>query len=150
MRSCEKMLLYKALAINILFSIVCLSSIGNDDKSMNAEHGFVPSHATNNNIVSDVNQGQSKHQKSITDSFALKKNSSLELYNLTEQAKKLNLTAEWENLRLFGKTIELFWRNFSGSFSINFVKKFCLVSDFVKMFVSYLRGQSFVKKLVSI
>jgi hypothetical protein len=117
---------------------------------MNAEHGFVPSHATNNNIVSDVNQGQSKHQKSITDSFALKKNSSLELYNLTEQAKKLNLTAERENLRLFGKTIELFWRNFSGVFSINFVKKFCLVSDFVKMFVSYLRGQSFVKKLVSI
>jgi hypothetical protein len=120
------MLLYKALAINILFSMVCLSSIGNDDKSMNAEHGFVPSHATNNNIVSDVNQGQSKHQKSITDSFAfIKKNSSLELYNLTEQATKLNLTAERENLRHFGKTIELFWRNFSGGFSINFVKKFC-------------------------
>jgi hypothetical protein len=70
--------------------------------------------------VSDVNQGQSKLQKSITDSFAescpfylntskqyfptVKKNySSFELYNLTEQAKKLNLTAERENLRLFGK-----------------------------------------------
>ncbi len=95
--------------------------MGNDDKSMNGEHGFVPSLATNNNVVSDVIEGQSKLQKSITDSFAescpfnkntskqcfptLKKNnSSLELYNLTEQTKKLNLTAERGNFRLFGKT----------------------------------------------
>jgi hypothetical protein len=115
------MLLYKDIALKILFSIVCLSSIGDKDKLMDSEHGFVSSFATNNNIVSDVNQGQSKLQKSITDSFAescpfyfkntskqcfptLKKNnSSFELYNLTEQTKKQNLTAERENLRLFGK-----------------------------------------------
>ena len=122
----EKMLLYKDIAIKILFSIVCLSSIGNEDKLMNAEHGFVPSLATNNNIVSDVNQGQSKLQKSITDSFAescpfysntskqcfpttKNNNSSIEFYNLTEQTK--NLTAERENLRLFGKMTKLFLRN---------------------------------------
>ena len=119
------MLLYKDIAIKIFFSIVCLSSMGNDDKSMNGEHGFVPSLATNNNVVSDVIEGQSKLQKSITDSFAescpfykntskqcfptLKKNSSLELYNLTEQTKKLNLTAERGNFRLFGKTILQFF-----------------------------------------
>ena len=119
------MLLYKDIAIKILFSIVCLSSIGNEDKSMNAEHGFVPSLATNN-IVSDVNQGQSTLQKSITDSFAescpfysntskqcfpttKNNNSSIEFYNLTEQTK--NLTAERENLRLFGKMMtKLFLR----------------------------------------
>ncbi len=128
------MLLYKDIALKILFSIVCLSSIGDKDKLMDSEHGYVSSFATNNNIVSDslsdVNQGQSKLQKSITDSFAesgpfyfkntskqcfptLKKNnSSFELYNLTEQTKKQNLTAERENLGLFGKTIKLFLRNF--------------------------------------
>ncbi|CAB4021063.1 Hypothetical predicted protein [Paramuricea clavata] len=115
------MFLCEDLAIKIVFSILFLSSTGNDNKSMNAEHGFVSSFATNNNIVSDANQGQSKLQKSITDSFAescpfylntskqcfptLKKNnSSFELYNLTEQAKKQNLTAERKNLRLFAET----------------------------------------------
>ena len=131
------MLLCEDLAIKIVFSILFLSSTGNDNKSMNAEHGFVSSFATNNNIVSDVNQGQSKLQKSITDSFAescpfylntskqcfstLKKNnSSLELYNLTEQAKKLNLTAERENLRLFGKSKQLF---FAKPFFVSFFDK---------------------------
>ena len=118
------MFLCEDLAIKLVFSILFLSSTANDNKSMSAEHGLVSSFATNNNIVSDVNQGQSKLKKSITDSFAescpfylntskqcfptvKKNNSSLELYNLTEQAKKLNLTAERENLRLFGKSIKL-------------------------------------------
>jgi hypothetical protein len=137
------MLLCEDLAIKIVFSILFLSSTGNDNKSMNAEHGFVSSFATNNNIVSDVNQGQSKLQKSITDSFAescpfylntskqcfstLKKNnSSLELYNLTEQAK--NLTAERENLRLFGKSKNIFIAKFF-CFFFRQTKLFCF-SDF--------------------
>jgi hypothetical protein len=119
------MLLCKDLAIKIVFSILFLSSTGNDNKSMNAEHEFVPSFDTNNNIVSDVNhdvtQRQSKLQKSITDSFAescsfhlteyfeevfsnFKEEQQFELHNITEQAKELHLTAERDNQRLFGKT----------------------------------------------
>ena len=118
------MFLCEDLAIKFVFSILFLSSTANDNKSMNAEHGLVSSFATNNNIVSDVNQGQSKLQKSSTGSFAescpfylntskqcfptlKKKNSSFELYNITEETNKLNLTAERENLRLFGKSIKL-------------------------------------------
>ena len=149
------MLLCEDLAIKIVFSILFLSSTGNVNKSMNAEHGFVSSFATNNNIVSDVNQGQSKLQKSITDSFAescpfylntskqcfstLKKNnSSLELYNLTEQAKKLNLTAERENLRLFGKSKKLFFAKlFLFLFSTNKVVwffRFFIENRFIEVF----------------
>ena len=140
------MLLFQDLTIKIVFSILFLSATGNDNKSMDTEHGFVSSFATNNNIVSDVNQGQSKLQKSITDSFAescpfyfkntskqcfptLKKNnSSFELYNLTEQTKKQNLTAERENLRLFGKSGRQ--NSFcKTSFSINFFNQlhFCVL-----------------------
>ena len=124
------MFLYKDIALKLLFSIVCLSSIGNDDISKNAEHGFVCPLAANNTIVSDAIQRQSRLQKSITDSFAencplyfntskqcfptLKKNnSSFELYNPTEETKKRNLTAERENFRLFGKTTKRFLRNSS-------------------------------------
>ena len=105
----------------MVFSILFLSSTGNDSKSKNSEHEFVSSLATNNNTVSDAIQGQCKLQKSITDSFAescplyfntskqcfptLKKNnSSFELYNLTEETKKQNLTAKRKNLRVFGKS----------------------------------------------
>ncbi len=139
------MLLFQDLTIKIVFSILFLSATGNDNKSMDTEHGFVSSFATNNNIVSDVNQGQSKLQKSITGSFAescpfykntskqcfptLKKNNnSFELYNLTEQTKKQNLTAERENLRLFGKSGRQ--NSFcKTSFSINFFNQlhFCVL-----------------------
>ena len=119
------MFLYKDIALKILFSIVCLSLIGNDDNSNNAEHGFVRPLAANKTIVSDAIQGQSELQNSITDSFArscplyfntskqcfptLKKNnSSFEVCNVTEETKKQNLTAERENFRLFGKTTKLF------------------------------------------
>ena len=153
------MFLCEDLAIKIVFSILFLSSTGNENKSMNAEHGFVSSFATNNNIVSDVNQGQSKLQKSITDSFAescpfylntskqcfptLKKNnSSLELYNLTEQAKKLNLTAERENLRLFGKPSrkKLFCKTFFD-FSDKLYTSFVLFSEIV--LIKSIRSETF-------
>ena len=117
----EKMLLCEYIAVKIVFSILFLSSTGNGNKSKNSGHQFVSSLATNNNIVSDAIQGQSKLQKSITDSFAencplyfntlkqcfptLKKNnSSFELYNPTEETKKQNVTAKRENLRVLGKS----------------------------------------------
>ena len=125
------MLLFKDIAIQILLSIVCLSSIGNDNKPMNAEHEFVPSSATNNSIVSDVNHARScKLENSISSGLSksrpgldfldfdynntsiqcfptLKKNNiSFELYNLTEQTK--NSTVTRENLRYFGKTTKMF------------------------------------------
>ena len=125
------MLLFKDIAIQILLSIVCLSSIGNDNKPMNAEHEFVPSSATNNSIVSDVNDGRScKLENSISSGWSscrpgldfldfdynntsiqcfptLKKNNiSFELYNLTEQTK--NSTVTRENLRYFGTTTNFF------------------------------------------
>jgi hypothetical protein len=121
------MLLFKDIVVKILFTIVCLSSIDNDDESMDAEHGFVRPLATNNTIVSDAIQGQSELRKSITDSFAgicplqyfntskrcfptfKTTNSLFELYNLTEQTRKANLTAERENFRLFGKITKLFF-----------------------------------------
>lgn len=126
------MLLFKDIAIQILFSIVCLSSIGNDNKPMVAEHEFVPSSATNNNIVSDVNYGYScKLENSISAGFfrscqpglnfkntsiqclptLTRNNSSLELYNLTEQTK--NSTTKRENLRSFGKAPKIFRKSFS-------------------------------------
>ena len=120
------MLFFKDIAIQILFSIVCLSSIGNDNKPMNAEHGFVPSSATNNNIVSDVNYGHSCKLDTFISSFVqscqpglnfkntsiqcfpiLKKNnSSFGLYDLTEQTT--NSTAKRENFRSFGKAKKIF------------------------------------------
>ena len=51
------MFLCNDLAIKVVLSILFLSSTGNDKKSINAEHGFESSLATNNNIVSDVKQG---------------------------------------------------------------------------------------------
>jgi hypothetical protein len=62
------MLLCEDIAIKFVFSILFLSSTGNDNKLINVEDGLVSSFATNNNIVNDVNQGHSKLQKSITDS----------------------------------------------------------------------------------
>lgn len=113
-------MIYKDIAIQILFSIFLLSSTGIDDKSKNHEYGFVTSFATKNNIVSDVNKGQSEPKNSIIHSFAencpfclnastehfptLKKNeSSFELYNLTDYKKKVNLKAMPKNLLLYGK-----------------------------------------------
>lgn len=113
-------MIYKDIAIQILFSIFLLSSTGIDNKSKNSEYGFVTSFATKNNIVSDVNKGQSEPKKFITHSFAencpfclnasterfptLWKNaSSLEFYNLTDYKKKANLKAVRENLQLYGK-----------------------------------------------
>jgi hypothetical protein len=116
----EEMLFCKYLAVQIVFSILFLSSTGNDNKSSSSEHAFVSSLATKTNIVSDAIQGQSELQNSITDSFAgscpllyfntskqcfpiLKKNNcSFELYNLTEETKEQIVTAERETLRLFG------------------------------------------------
>ena len=45
------MFLCNDLAIKVVLSILFLSSTGNDKKSINAEHGFESSLATNNNIV---------------------------------------------------------------------------------------------------
>ena len=109
------MLLCKDLAIKLVLSILFLSSTGNDNKSINAEHGFESSFATKNNIVSDVNQKHGTDSKvNKSDPFVdpntskqcfliLQKNkSSFELHNLTEETKKGNLTAERGNRRHFG------------------------------------------------
>ena len=114
------MFLCNDLVIKLVLSVLFLSSTGNDDKSINAEHGFESSLATNNNIVSDVNQGHNDDSDVCKrDPFlvlntskqcfpTLKKKCLFELYNLTEQTKKQNLTAERRNQRLYGKSAKAF------------------------------------------
>ena len=106
------MLLCKHIVIKIVFSILFLSWTGNDNKSIHAEHGFVRSCATNNNIVSDVIQGQTSiidlskicSNTSKNCFSTLKRNkASIELYNLTKEERKKDLLAERQNVRLFGK-----------------------------------------------
>ena len=100
------------IAIKLVLSTILLSSTGNDNKSINAEHGFESSFATNDNFVSDVNHGHnadSDVNKSDLNTSkqcfpTLKNNkSSFKLYNLTEQTKNQNLTAERGNQQLYGK-----------------------------------------------
>ena len=67
------MLLCKDLAIKLVLSILFLSSTGNDNKSINAEHGFESSFATKNNIVSDVNQEHGTDSKVNKRSFCRSK-----------------------------------------------------------------------------
>ena len=163
------MLLFKYLAVKIVFSILFLSSTGNDNNSKNSEHKFVSSLATNKNIVSDAIEGQSKLQNSITDSFAencplyfntlkqcfpaLKKNnSSFELYNLTEETKKQNVTAERENLRVFGKSffrivykqVLFCFLNFFMFFLSNFCRNNLFLSNVFVSCPQYIDGLNFL------
>ena len=104
------MFLCNDIAIKLVFSIILLSSTGNDNKSINAEHGFESSFATNNNIVCDVNEEHNADSDVYKiDPFVdlntskqcfltLKKNkSSFKLHNLTGETRKQNLTAERRN-----------------------------------------------------
>ena len=122
------MFFFKDLAIKAIFSILFLSTTGNDTESIHAEHDFARFSITSNSIVGDVNQGQS----SITDSFDVEtcpafrsnnsskqcililknNNSSFKLYNLTEEGNKQNLAAERGNERLFGELRQLFHWSF--------------------------------------
>ena len=115
------MFLCNDLVIKLVLSVLFLSSTGNDNKSINAEHRFESSLATNNNIVSDVNQGHNADSDVCKrDPFLVlntskqcfptlkKKKCLFELFNLTEQTKKQNLTAERRNQRLYGKSAKAF------------------------------------------
>ena len=114
------MLSCDVISVTIILSTLFLSATGDDNLSINCEHGFAGSFAAKNIIASDVNQGQRELLKFITESFAescpfvifnaskqlilvLKKSDLFDLYNLTEEIEKYDLTAERENLRLFGK-----------------------------------------------
>ena len=104
------MFLCNNIAKKLVFSVILLSSTGNDNKSINVEHGLENSFATNNNIVSDVNQEHNADSDVYKiDPFVdlstskqcfltLKKNkSSFLLYDVTEETKKHNLTANGES-----------------------------------------------------
>ena len=127
------MFLCKDLAIKLVLSILFLSSTGNDNKSINAEHGFESSFATKNNVVSDVNQEHGTDSKvNKRDPFVdlntskqcflipKKNKSSFELYNLTEETKKENLTAERRNRRHFGNKHLYIFSPFFGFYIITF------------------------------
>ena len=112
------MFFWKDLAIKIVFLILFLSSADNDDSTINAEHDFERSSATDNNIVSDVKQGKTYTTDSspetcpsnpLNQCFITLNISSFQLYNLTEDGKEQNLTAVRENVRLFGKLTKLFF-----------------------------------------
>lgn len=58
------MFIYNDLAIKLALSILSLPSTGNDNKSINAEHGLNSSFTANNNIVSDFNQERNDDSRS--------------------------------------------------------------------------------------
>lgn len=109
---------------NMIFLALFLSSTDNADyMSTDAERRkFVRSLTINKIILRDAIQPQSLPQKTITSSLAencifnlsskcfstlSKKNSSLEVYNVTKESRKQNLIVERENLRRFGKLLNL-------------------------------------------
>ena len=134
------MFLCNDLVIKLVLSVLFMSSTGNDDKSINAEHGFESSLATNNNIVSDVNQRHNADSDVCKrDPFLVlntskqcfptlkKKKCLFELYNLTEQTTKQNLTAERRNQRLYGKSAKAFLQ------MCFFFEQDCICSVFTKL-----------------